>query len=316
MVKPKRNLVVKDNALIESSYKLELIEQRLVLLAIMEARAQELPIKGGQMLRIHSNAYIEHFGVKRHTAYESMRKASKGLFEASFKWFGLDENENFVTYESRWVQKIAYSKSSGYVSLVLSDEVIPLITELEKNFTSYEIEQVRNLDSNYAIRLYELLIKWRGVGKTPKISLEDLRRKLGIAEKSYSTMSNFKKNVLDLAKDQINEHTDITLSYEAYREGRSIAGFEFNFDHKALPKKPKDFVNPVTLIESKKTYNSMTMTQIEDYSNRLSLQSDQMELWGEHGGQSKLKTRITHELMTIEGYQRWLPQLKALGHRE
>lgn len=39
---------------------------------------------------------------------------------------------------------------------------MPLITKLEKHFTSYELEQVKDLTSIYAIRLYELLVQWRG----------------------------------------------------------------------------------------------------------------------------------------------------------
>ena len=39
-----KNLVVKDNALINASYNLELVEQRLILLAIVEARTSG---KGG-----------------------------------------------------------------------------------------------------------------------------------------------------------------------------------------------------------------------------------------------------------------------------
>ena len=35
---PYENLVVKDNALIEASYKLSLVEQRLILMAIVEMR--------------------------------------------------------------------------------------------------------------------------------------------------------------------------------------------------------------------------------------------------------------------------------------
>ena len=34
----KNNLVVKDNALIDASYNLDIVEQRLILLAIIEAR--------------------------------------------------------------------------------------------------------------------------------------------------------------------------------------------------------------------------------------------------------------------------------------
>ncbi|MED7999858.1 RepB family plasmid replication initiator protein, partial [Acinetobacter baumannii] len=39
----KKELVVKDNALINASYNLDLSEQRLILLAILEARQSNTP---------------------------------------------------------------------------------------------------------------------------------------------------------------------------------------------------------------------------------------------------------------------------------
>lgn len=50
-------------------------------------------------------------------------------------------------------------------------------------------------------------------------------------------MSDFKKRVLDLGIKQINDHTDITASYEQHKEGRRIVGFTFKFKAKAKPKK-------------------------------------------------------------------------------
>ncbi|WP_430381780.1 RepB family plasmid replication initiator protein, partial [Vibrio parahaemolyticus] len=45
--------------------------------------------------------------------------------------------------------------------------IVPLITRLEEQFTKYEIQQISNLTSAYAVRLYEILIAWRSTGKTP-----------------------------------------------------------------------------------------------------------------------------------------------------
>ena len=65
----------------------------------------------------------------------------------------------------RWVSGISYVEGAGIVKLRFSPEVIPLITQLEQNFTSYELEQVKHLNA-YATRLYELLASWRSTGKT------------------------------------------------------------------------------------------------------------------------------------------------------
>ena len=38
--------------------------------------------------------------------------------------------------------------------------------------------------------------------------------------------------VIELALKQINEHTDITATYEQHKKGRVIIGFSFKFKHK------------------------------------------------------------------------------------
>jgi hypothetical protein len=58
-----KDLIVKDNALINASYNLDLVEQRLVLLAIIEARQTGKGINANDALVIHASSYIENFGV-------------------------------------------------------------------------------------------------------------------------------------------------------------------------------------------------------------------------------------------------------------
>ena len=130
------------------------------------------------------------------------------------------------------MQSVVYAESDSYIKIKFADEVLPLITMLEKHFTSYELQQVASLKSIHAIRLYELLIQYRTVGKL-EISLSDLRLKLGIADGKYPTMNNFKARVLDVGIKQINEHTDITAKYEQVKQGRTIIGFKFSFKQKA-----------------------------------------------------------------------------------
>ena len=134
----------------------------------------------------------------------------------------------------RWVSGISYVEGAGIVKLRFAPEVVPLITKLEKNFTSYELEQVKSLNL-YATRLYELLICWRSVGRTPVIDIEEFRGQLGIGADEYQTMSNFKNRVLTPAIEQVSEHTDITVSYDQQKSGRIITGFVFTLKIKKSP---------------------------------------------------------------------------------
>ncbi len=51
--------------------------------------------------------------------------------------------------------------------------------------------------------------------------------------------NDFKKRVLDLAVDEINEKTDLKVSYEQVKKGRTITGFKFKVLVKDKPKKAK-----------------------------------------------------------------------------
>jgi len=85
------DLIVKDNALMNASYNLDLVEQRLILLAILEARESGKGINANDPLTVHAESYINQFGVARQTAYQALKDACKDLFARQFSY---QENEN------------------------------------------------------------------------------------------------------------------------------------------------------------------------------------------------------------------------------
>ncbi|MEK5760374.1 RepB family plasmid replication initiator protein, partial [Acinetobacter variabilis] len=128
-----------------------------------------------------------------------------------FSYQSLSEKGNIINHKSRWVSEVAYIDNEAVVRLIFAPAIVPLITRLEEQFTKYEIQQISNLTSAYAVRLYEILIAWRSTGKTPLITLSDFRQKIGVLETEYKRMYDFKKYVLDIALKQVNEHTDINV---------------------------------------------------------------------------------------------------------
>ena len=225
-------LVVKDNALMNASYNLDLVEQRLILLAIVEARESGKGINANDPLTVHAESYINQFGVARQTAYQALKDACDDLFARQFSYQEINERGNTENVRSRWVSEVRYVDAEATVKLIFAPVVIPLITRLEERFTQYEMKQISELSTGYAIRLYELLICWRTTGKTPVIELSDFRQKMGVLDSEYQRMHDLKKRVLEPALEQINEHTDITATYEQHKKGRVITGFSFKFKQK------------------------------------------------------------------------------------
>ena len=299
----KNELVVKDNALINASYNLDTTEQRLILLAIVQARELSKHVDANSTLEVHAHHYMKQFNVDKHAAYEGLKNAASNLVERKFSYKGIHEGtQQEKIVKSRWVSKIAYVDSVGIVELTFAPDVIPLITQLEKSFTAYELKQISSLTSKYAIRLYELLIQWRSVGKTPLFELDDFRFKLGLAEGDYTKMANFKVRVLDAALNQINELTDIIASYEQHKNGRVISGFSFTFTTKHQPK------------EITHKAKKLTEKQIQFFANKLA-HHDPFASKKAAVGESyaDLEKRLLIELQDVEFVRKYAGVLKELG---
>jgi plasmid replication initiation protein len=233
----KSDLVVKSNELIKASYTLGLVEQRLILMAIVQARETGEGITESTLLTIRAQDYAALFGVTKQAAYMAMSEAVETLFNRRVTVYQfIDDIYEQITV--RWVTAMSHKPKTGVVRLRFGIEVVPEITRLEENFTSYELEQVAGLNSAYAVRLYELLIQWRTAGKTPLFEIEKFREQLGVNKDEYQRMELFKRRVLDLSVAQINEFTDIVVTYEQIKEGTKIVGFLFKFKQKSKPIEP------------------------------------------------------------------------------
>ena len=241
------NLIVKDNALITASHKLGEVEQRLILLAILKGRefCDSVEQLKGKELIIHADDYMQTFGVDRSVAYKALKQAVMGLFDAKWGYKYINDKGNKVVRYERFTQSAQYVEGEGTVSFRFADAIIPMLVELEKRFTSYEIEQVAELTSSYAMRLYEFFMqhldKKTGKGWL-EISLDDLRFRFGLLPTEYQAMKDFKKRVLELSLKQINTKTDLSATYTQRKQGRIIVGFRFEFERKtnAKPKKTKE----------------------------------------------------------------------------
>lgn len=321
-------LVSKSNALIEAEYTLNLVAQRVVVLAIIEARNQGDLIKAGGLLRIKATDYQRNFNCALPMAYESLKSACDNLYEADFCWWDKDEVGRNKFNKSRFVQKASYVKGGGYVEIMFGNDVIPLITRLSEKYTEYELRQIKDLNSIYALRLFELLMQWQGTGKTAPVSISDLRNRLGVEENQYKQMCDFKKRVLDSAVTEINDNTNIKVKYEQIKEGRKIIAFIFKFTVKKEQKKPVinnrdpntiDIFTGVT-DNGAKAFKPLTIGQIAFFASLLandaSFNSSVNGLIAGVGESDKAYvTRVQRALNTYENQVKWMGYLTNHGFK-
>ena len=309
----KNGLVVKDNALINASYNLELTEQRLIMLAIINARESGQGITADSKLEIHASDYAKLFNVSIDASYKALREAVNNLFNRQFSYTAEYKRTGKTgVVRSRWVSRIFYVDDLALLEITFAPDVVPLVTRLEEHFTSYQAKQVAHLTSKYATRLYELLIAWREVGKVPQMEISEFRNRLGLLDDEYTAMHNFKKRVLEPSIQQINEHTDITVTYEQHKKGRVISGFSFKLKQKQQAKK----------IESKRDPNTpdffikMTDSQRHLFANKMS-EMPEMSAYSQ-GTESyqQFAIRIADMLLQPEKFRELYPVLEKAGFKE
>lgn len=154
--------------------------------------------------------------------YQQLRKSTEDIGSRMF------EIEKVDSYKQIWLfQSVEYLVGQGAFEIMISEPAKPLFFELKNNFTHFQLKSVLGCTSSYAKRLYMLACQWRTIGRFPKpIPIIELKKMLGLVDKKgkeqYTQIGQLKEKVLDVAKRQINEHTDISFDYELFKRGRSF----------------------------------------------------------------------------------------------
>jgi len=224
----KNALIVKSNALIQTSYRLSTNEQRIILACISQVRRDE-PITDKKMYTISAAEFSALCGTNHASAYRDLESAALALVDRKVKITQRPNGQGRLeeTLVATWVQSVKYSKGSGLVRLRFNHDLLPYLTELNKNFTAYSLTNIAKMSSSYGVRIYELLLQWLNTGER-EISVTWLRETLVLNGK-YKQIGDFKKRVLDPAMRDINKHSDIWIEITQRKTGRKVTHIKFKF---------------------------------------------------------------------------------------
>lgn len=223
-------IIRKSHPIVEAGYKLTIAEQRIILLSL--AKLDNRNIENSNVT-LYVKDYAEAFNLSETSAYSELERASKRLYDRSIILKGEDE-----TTEFRWIEsRTKYHKGEGRISFQFSRRVMPYLFELDKRlgFTQYELLSVSGFKSAYSIRMYELAIKLLGM-RNQQVEIDELRRILQLDDK-YQEFKRLKRDVINLACNEINEKSDLLLNIEPVKRGRKIIALEFQIAKKAKSKK-------------------------------------------------------------------------------
>ena len=232
----KKELVVKSNRLVEASYRLTLVEQQIILFAICRSREEQRGLSPDTPVTITAKDFATQFGTNENNVYRDLKQAMSTLFERHVVIHDTNPKTGRPRMtKTRWISTASYIDGDGEIQIIFAPLMIPYITRLESEFTTYRLEKIGHLSSVHAVRLYELLLQYLGLGKR-EFEIPRLKETLGM-EGEYPDIDNFKKRVIDSSVKQINAHTDITTSYTQRKTGRNVTHLNFKIDAKEVAPK-------------------------------------------------------------------------------
>jgi plasmid replication initiation protein len=263
-----KDWMVLQNRVTECYRGMSLDEKRLFIMATPLARTTQ--ISSNDPIFISSSDYAQECGIDISTAYTALETASERLFT---RFFGYTA-QNGDRVKIRWLHKVIYKAGQGGSKLYFTDEVLLLLREFDalNPYTKYKKEVVLRLKKDYSLDLYHLAKKHQAMGGF-QISLDDLFQQLELPE-SYKRIGNLKDRVIKPSLDEINRNTDIDLSYENVKQGRSVVGFKFTVKEKPKPKVISTGRDPNTV----DMFCNLTDAQVSKYSALLSKVSDISDL--------------------------------------
>ena len=245
------NWVVMQNRITQAFREMSIDEKRIIILASPLVRlskaTEQTPIE------VTASQFADLSEIDTHSAYKQLKAASKKLMKRTFVYEDKDGDDT----EVQWVIRSKYA--NGYVSMYFTDEVIHLLKVFDSlnPYTKYLKEDILSLKLTYSIDLYHLAKKYQGMGGFT-MSLDDYRKELG-TPKSYARINNLKDNAVDAPINEINENTDINLSYENIKRGRQLVGFKFTVKNKLKPKQ---------VLDSKRNPHTADMFTIEGLNDK------------------------------------------------
>jgi plasmid replication initiation protein len=241
-------------------------EKRLLVLASPIARITNATEKDS--ITITADSFAKECDIKTHSAYKSMEEASKNMLRRYFTY--TDEKGKKVSCS--WVIRAKYD--NGAISICFPDEVLLMLKEFDKlnPYTKYKKDIVLKLKKDYSFDLYHLAKKHQAMGQF-EMSLEHIKNELGLPQ-SYDKLCNLKDRVLKPSLDEITTNTDIDLTYENVKKGRSVVGFKFTVKEKPKPK----LIAPERDQKTIDMFCNLSDAQINKYSTILSKLSELSDL--------------------------------------
>ena len=194
--------------------------------------------------------------------YRGVKDALKSLADKSV-WAEVEKGRHRLI---RWLDDIEILDGSGMVTAILSQTIKPYLLNLTEHFTQSELRNYLALKSVYSKRLYELLRsyihskpEYAGRYIFTEFEIMDLKKRLNA--ENYGRFKDFRVNVLERAKREINAVSDMEMDFTPIKPGRMTTHVSFSIKLKNSTDRLTSSVQADNTLDNKRRISDMTYEQ-------------------------------------------------------
>lgn len=174
----------------------------------------------------HKVDFERKFGIEKYQTVHAKQDAQKVMSIM----FSVEDLEN--NYFEYWNVFSSIKYKEGLFTFRWNEEFIPHILELKDKYITTDLTIASKFKSSFTWTLYDY-IKGHYNFWYKNISKDGLLKLFGVENtKTYTeNTAQFKRAVLDRAIKEINQYTELDVTYDVEKEGRSIVGFKLKWSN-------------------------------------------------------------------------------------
>lgn len=211
-----RNIVKQSYELNKARYSLSAVETDIIMKMIAEIKNEDEDFKP---YRFKVSELEQKMGKQLNK--NSLKSIANGIMR---KPLTIDKGkEGFLTIG--WVSSFDYFSTIGEIELCFDPKLKPYLLKLQSHFVKADIRYIFQLTSEYSKRIYTIFKQWQELGKHT-VEVSEWQKMLEVP-KTQLMYGEFKRKVLEVAKEQINKNTDLQVDYKEIKTGRKVTHLEW-----------------------------------------------------------------------------------------
>lgn len=323
--------ISKSNTLIEAGFDLTLAEHDLMTLAINKLHKQDT---GNHEVFITAQEFAAANKISESHAYQQLKATADKLMERHLKfplYIDLDKKQNkepnavcvvppkhgryeTVPTKHNWLQSVGYMESNGFIYLHFTDPIRFLIDKTGDAYTTYNFTNTIEMTTFGGKRLYEMVCKWKDLGKTKMMYIDEWKEFFGVADR-YPKIFEFKRWVLLPAIAEVNAQGDFRIHLEQLKVGRTITHFQILIKKNTI-ENPTKCTKTIDMFDKPTdTFIRMSEAQLDTFASKLADLSEVQAMANVGEEMPSFKARLRSMLKDPEKQKKLAPYLAQVGFK-